>query len=132
MKLECLARRQPQRLAAVCPAEFVELEPLRRTQDATRQPDTRHEGEGRLQFLAPTFIPDVTVILLIDAVKFHQLGVVRGHCTSDRIKQALSDRAAQLVAVRLERFVRTELLERLRNVPTAVGRRQCGRHYNPQ
>ena len=79
VKLERLARGQPQRVAAVCARKLVELQPLARRADPARQTYARHEGERRLQLLAPALVADVAVVLLIDAEELHQLGVVRRH-----------------------------------------------------
>ena len=133
VELEGLPRRQPQHLSAMAAAKIVELQPLCRAQHAARNAHARHEGERRLQLLAAALVADVAIVLLIDAVKLHQLVVAEDNGAGDRIIQALADGAAQVVAVRLQRFVGAELVERLRKIAAAIGRRARRRcHCSPQ
>src|SRR3546814_6306580 len=76
MILKSLPRRQPQRLAAMRARQFVHFQPLRRRADAAGQAHADHELISRLQLLTAALVAQFAVILLIDAVKFHQLDVV--------------------------------------------------------
>src|SRR3546814_1780538 len=69
------------------------------------------------------------VILLIDAVKFHQLDVVSTrHRTSDAVEQAFCDGAAQIIALRLHGLVPAQPIKWLRNIPATV---DYSVHINP-
>src|SRR3546814_575688 len=104
MILKSLPRRQPQRLAAMRARQFVHFQPLRRRADAAGQAHADHELISRLQLLTAALVAQFAVILLIDAVKFHQLDVVSTrHRTSDAVEQAFCDGAAQIIALRLHR-----------------------------
>src|SRR5690606_3402871 len=79
-----------------------------------------HELIGRFELLAAALVADVTVILLIDALELHQLGIVGGDGAGDAIEKAEGNSAAQLVAVEFEGLVRAEPVERLRQVGAAI------------
>src|SRR3546814_5525521 len=89
MILKSLPRRQPQRLAAMRARQFVHFQPLRRRADAAGQAHADHELISRLQLLTAALVAQFAVILLIDAVKFHQLDVVSTrHRTSDAVERS--------------------------------------------
>src|SRR3546814_17663890 len=65
MKLEGLARRDTQGVAAMCASKFVELQPLCRAAHSTRQTPPDHELISGFQLLAPAFVATLAVIMLI-------------------------------------------------------------------
>src|SRR3546814_5209490 len=84
MKLEGLARRDTQGVAAMCASKFVELQPLCRAAHSTRQTHPDHELISGFQLLAAAFVAQIAVILLIYPVELHQLDIVAGgHCSGD-------------------------------------------------
>src|SRR3546814_11570954 len=78
MKLEGLARRDTQGVAAMCASKFVELQPLCRAAHSTRQTHPDHELISGFQLLAAAFVAQIAVILLIYPVELHQLDIVAG------------------------------------------------------
>jgi hypothetical protein len=71
MELKGLPGGDAQRFAAMSASEFVKLQPLRRRADAAGQSDPDHELKGRLEFLAPAFVAQIAIVLLLVAVKLH-------------------------------------------------------------
>src|SRR5215469_6422035 len=133
MKLEGLPRGQAERLTAIGTPERVKLEPLSRAANAAGQPHAHHERKGWFQLLPAPFVPQVTVILLIETVKLHQLGIRRpGNRARDLLEKPRGDGAAQLIAACLEPLVRAEPFERLGKVVAAIGRRIGRAHWTPQ
>src|SRR3546814_15517696 len=73
MKLEGLARRDTQGVAALCASKFVELQPLCRAAHSTRQTHPDHELISAFQLLEAAFVAQSAVILLRYPVDLHQL-----------------------------------------------------------
>ena len=99
VELECLAGSDAQRLSAMRAGQLVQLQPLRRGADPARQAHPDHELVGRFQLLAAALVAQVPVVLLVDAVKLHQLHVIRRwDGPGDAVEQAFGDGPAQVVA----------------------------------
>ena len=120
VELEGLARRQPDGVAAMCPCQLVDLQPLLRRADPAGEAHADHERKGRLQLLPPPFVADVAIVLLVDAVELHELVAREGHPGGDPIEQIVRDVAAQIIAVVLQPLVGAELVQRLRQVGATV------------
>jgi hypothetical protein len=102
VKLEGLARRQPERIVPVSSCQRVEREPLRGRRDAARDTHPHHELVCGLQLLPRALGAQVAIILLVEAVKLGELRVVLRERASQPIGEALHERAAQVVAALLD------------------------------
>ncbi len=120
VELEGLAGGEPKLLAAMGPGERVELQPLLGRAHSARQPHPDHEAIGRLQLLAPPFVAQVAVVLLVHSVDLHQPRVVGGDGAGDAVEEPGGDGSAQIVAGFLQRLVRAQPVERLREVLAPV------------
>ena len=83
---------------------LVELQPLRRGADTARQPGADHEAVRRLELLAPALVAEVAIVLLVAAMELDQDGVVLADRASERILEALDQRAAEVAALALDAF----------------------------
>jgi hypothetical protein len=100
--LEALTRGQAQTAAGQLAADPVDRQPLGRGADTARQARAQHEAEIGLEILLAPLLTEVAMVLLIEAVKLADLGVVRAHGAGQRVGQTLAERAAQIVAAGLD------------------------------
>jgi hypothetical protein len=120
VELEGLARGHSDGFAAVRLGELVDLQPLLRCADAARETNTHHEGERRLELLASSLVADVAVVLLVNAVELHELVALEGHSAGNLVEEVGRDLPAQVIALELQRFVRTEPVQGLRQVGASI------------
>src|SRR5690606_24511414 len=72
--------------------------------EAAGNAHAHHELVGRLELAARALGAHVAVVLLVEAVEFRELRVVLAQRAGERIREALHQRAAQVVAALLERL----------------------------
>jgi hypothetical protein len=99
--LKGLSRGDAKRSTSKSSRQRVHRQPLRRGEDAARDAHTNHELVSGLQLLLAPFLAHVPVILLVRAVIADELAVVVVHRACHGIGDAVENRAAQIVAVKL-------------------------------
>ena len=105
VKLERLARGQPQRAVGIGARDGVKREPLLRRDNAGGNANADHEAEGLLQLLLRALWPQVAVVLQIGTVELCKLGIVLGDGAGRNIGEPLRDGTAQEPAVLLDELV---------------------------
>ena len=110
VKLKGLTRGQLDSSVRELGSEAVGLQPLLRSGNSTRHADTDHEGISLLQLVLATVRAEIAIILLIGSVELEELLVVLTHRSSGQVCKPFGNRAAQVVAVDLDVFVRGEFL----------------------
>ena len=98
VQLKGLPRGQLDGAVCVAVCQGVHAEVLLRSATTAGYADTDHEDVVWLELGALPLFAQVTIILLINAVKLGQLGIIIWQCASDRIRQAFLDSATQVVA----------------------------------
>ena len=104
MELEGLPRGEAQRAVGVATRDLVQREPLPRRAHASGQPRADHEAVCRLELLEAALLAHVAVVLLVAAMELDQDGVVLADRASERILEALDQRAAEVAALALDAF----------------------------
>ena len=88
----------------------VGLKPLRRRGNTARHADADHEGVSLVELVLAAVGTQVAIVLLISAVEFQQLLIILGHRTGRHVRKPLGNRAAEVIAARLDVFVRGKFL----------------------
>ena len=101
VKLKRLSCRQPNGAVRPRPGYLVHVQPLIRCTNTTRHSGANHETVCGLEALPFSFVAHITIILLVDAVKFRQLCVVFRNRAGKRIFETFNKSAAQVATPRL-------------------------------
>src|SRR5690606_16014951 len=120
VQLHGLAGGDPDAALGVAARQSVDALPLRAAENPAGYAKAHHELKQRFEVAASALLANVAIILLIDAVEFHQQRIVARYSAGDRFGQAVEDIAAKVPAARLQNFVGVKRVDGLGNVAAAV------------
>src|SRR6266404_308994 len=96
MKLKRLSGCEFEIPTTVLVRNLVHRTPLRRRTNSTRKSHADHKRIRRFNTLSLPFVADVTVVLLVDAMKLGYLSVACRQCTSAGIGEAFCYRSSEI------------------------------------
>ena len=97
VELERLTSRELECVVAALVGNLVNGEPLVRLADTGRQTQPNHERVGGFEAVRLALVPDVAVVLLVDAVELGELTVRLGERARRRVLETLDDGSAEVV-----------------------------------
>src|SRR5690606_25559326 len=120
MQLNGLAGGDADTALSIQPGNTIDALPLLHGEATTWNAHPNHELIVRLELSLQPAGTQVPIILLIDAVEFHQQRIITGDCTGQSVTQSFADRPTQVATARLQLFVGIQRLDVLGNVTTSV------------
>ena len=105
MQLQGLPGGDAQAAFGELPAQLIQAKPLGRLEVTPGDTQPHHELVVGLQLAALALGATVAIVLLVDAVKLHQQGIVARYRTSNRLLKAAGNVTAQVVAAGFQLLV---------------------------
>jgi hypothetical protein len=102
--LDRLASRQTDGLVRVLRRYAVQAQPLRGGDESAGYAGSNHEAVGGLEFLPGALAANISIILLIYAVKLGHVGIGLSYRSAQRIIESIHQGAAQMATCRFDVF----------------------------